>query len=172
MIIPLPIWLNSDLYEGQRMTENEAMALAIELSQRNVVEKTGGPFGAVILQDGIVVSVGVNLVVLLKSSLYHAEVVAIMRAQFNKDVFRLTSGSLITSAQPCCMCYGTLFWSGIDELVIGARKEDVEKYTEFEEGPLPDKWELELTSRQIKVKKDVLRQQAVQSLIDYEDLHY
>ncbi len=44
---------------------------------------------------------------------------------------------LATSAQPCCQCYGATVWAGIDELLIGARAEDVEELTEFDEGPLP-----------------------------------
>ncbi len=48
--------------------------------------------------------------------------------------------TLATSAQPCCQCYGATVWAGIDTLLIGARAEDVEELTEFDEGPLPADW--------------------------------
>lgn len=170
---PLPSWLNPNDYIGKRMNCEEAMDLAIELSLKNVENKSGGPFGAVILsKEGLVVSIGVNMVISLKSSMYHAEVVAIFLAHEAVDNFRLDGGYLVSSSQPCCMCYGSLFWSGINHLVVGARKEDVENHTEFDEGPIPEDWKLELTSRGIQVTTDVLRQKATQALIDYSDVHY
>ena len=171
--LTLPSWLVPSNYEGQSMTVEAAMRLAIDLSLKNIQHQTGGPFGCVILnKDGVVISVGVNLVVSMQSSMYHAEVVAILRAQHNSKNFRVDGGTLVTSSQPCCMCYGSLFWSGIDHVAIGARKEDVETNTEFEEGPLPEDWQFELTSRNIRVTTDVLRKEATDALISYADVHY
>ena len=48
------------------------------------------------------------------------------------------------ASQPCCQCYGATFWAGIDELLIGARADDVMELTEFDEGPLPADWTGEL----------------------------
>eukprot|EP00834_Sanchytrium_tribonematis_P002519 NODE_79_length_23048_cov_0.747614.p13 type:complete len:174 gc:universal NODE_79_length_23048_cov_0.747614:4431-4952(+) len=173
-MIELPSWLNPEDYEGKKMTHEEAMSLAVQLSMKNIENNSGGPFGAVILSpvDNTVISVGVNLVVTLGSSMYHAEIVAILRAQKNRQLFRINEGILFTSSQPCCMCYGSLFWSGIDQLVIGARKEDVETYTEFKEGPLPSDWQLELKVRDIKVKTDFLRDDAIEALKQYSNVHY
>lgn len=42
-------------------------------------------------------------------------------------------------------------------LVIGARSEDVETLTEFDEGPLPADWIGELERRGIEVVRDVHR---------------
>jgi tRNA(Arg) A34 adenosine deaminase TadA len=58
------------------------------------------------------------------------------------------------------MCYGASFWAGIDELVIGARAEDVMRLSEFDEGPLPQDWTGELEKRAIAVRRDVLRENA------------
>ena len=67
---------------------------------------------------------------------------------------------LATSAQPCCQCYGASVWAGIDELLIGARAEDVTELSEFDEGPLPADWIGELERRGIAVRRDILRAQA------------
>jgi len=74
---------------------------------------------------------------------------------------------LATSAQPCCQCYGATVWAGIDELLIGARAEDVEELTEFDEGPLPPDWIGELARRGIAVRRDILRDDARAVLRSY-----
>jgi tRNA(Arg) A34 adenosine deaminase TadA len=74
---------------------------------------------------------------------------------------------LATSAQPCCQCYGASVWAGLDALLIGARSEDVEELTEFDEGPLPADWIGELERRGIAVRRDILRKQARVVLADY-----
>ena len=67
---------------------------------------------------------------------------------------------LATSSQPCCQCYGATVWAGIDRLLIGARSQDVEALTEFDEGPLPQDWVGELEQRGIAVVRDLLRDDA------------
>ena len=114
--------------------------------------------------DGRVVAAGVNLVVPQHCPVAHAEIVAFAaagqrlgRARFNDDGRRYV---LATSAQPCAMCYGALFWAGIDEILIGARSGDVMALSEFDEGPLPGDWIGELTQRGIGVRRDILRDEA------------
>jgi tRNA(Arg) A34 adenosine deaminase TadA len=97
-------------------------------------------------------------------SVAHAEMMAIMIAQQRLGRHRLNEDGqryvLASSAQPCCQCYGGSFWAGIDELLIGARSDDVEELTEFDEGPLPTDWIGELERRGIRVRRDILRDQA------------
>jgi tRNA(Arg) A34 adenosine deaminase TadA len=77
---------------------------------------------------------------------------------------------LATSAQPCCQCYGATIWAGIDTLLIGARSDDVEELTEFDEGPLPADWIGELERRGIAVRRDILRDAAREVFVRYRDL--
>ena len=148
------------------------MALAIGLARRNVEHATGGPFGAAVFdEEGRVVAVGVNRVESLQVSLAHAEIVALVgaqqklgRARLNADGRRYT---LATSAQPCCQCYGAIVWAGIDSLLIGARAEDTEALTGFDEGPLPEDWPGELERRGIRVVRDLRRDAARTVLAAY-----
>ena len=91
--------------------------------------------------SGRLVAVGVNRVVSQNCSVAHAEMMAIMIAQQRLSRSRMNEDDghyvLATSSQPCCQCYGAMVWAGIDELLIGARADDVEELTEFDEGPLP-----------------------------------
>ena len=164
--LTLPAWLNTAIDATRSYADDAAkVALAIELARRNVLERSGGPFGAVVFDgDGCVVAAGVNRVLPSACSIAHAEIMAFIAAQASLGRARLneTGGRyvLATSAQPCCQCYGASIWAGIDELLIGARAEDVMELSEFDEGPLPADWIGELERRGIAVRRDILREQA------------
>ncbi|MGH8184035.1 MAG: nucleoside deaminase [Rhodanobacteraceae bacterium] len=165
-VATLPAWIAAAVDSGRACTSNDAqVALAIELARLNVEHATGGPFGAAVFDDaGALVAVGVNRVEPLKSSLAHAEIVALVaaqrklgRARLNADGRRYT---LAASAQPCCQCYGAIVWAGIDKLLIGARTSDTESLAGFDEGPLPENWMGELQRRGIEVVRDLHRDAA------------
>jgi len=171
--LTLPPWLGDVADERRRYTtDEERVALAIELSRQNVERSHGGPFGAAVFTEaGRLVSAGVNRVVPQTCSVAHAEMMAYMSAQQRLARFRLNQDGerfiLATSAQPCCQCFGATIWAGIDELLIGARTEDVESLTEFDEGPLPADWIGELERRGISVRRDILRDEAREVLAAY-----
>jgi tRNA(Arg) A34 adenosine deaminase TadA len=73
---------------------------------------------------------------------------------------------LITSCEPCAMCFGAVPWSGVTSIVCGARKEDAEA-AGFDEGDKPDLWVASLQQRGIEVRQDVLRDEAAQVLRAY-----
>ena len=171
--LTLPPWVDEFVDDTRRYTtDEERMGLAVALARRNIEHGQGGPFGAAVFNaDGRVVSVGVNRVVPQTCSVAHAEMMAYMSAQQRLASFRLnTLGgryTLATSAQPCCQCYGATIWAGVDEVLIGARGEDVEELTEFDEGPLPADWAGELERRGIRVRRDILREEARAVLATY-----
>jgi tRNA(Arg) A34 adenosine deaminase TadA len=174
--LALPDWLPRAI-DGARSYPDDAsrVALAIELARRNVENRTGGPFGAAVFSaSGELLSVGVNQVIAGSCSIAHAEIIAYALAQAKLQRHRLNENGekfvLATSAQPCCQCYGATIWAGIDELLIGARSEDVEELTEFDEGPLPADWVGELERRGIRVKRDIRREDARAVLARYAEL--
>lgn len=174
--LALPAWLRETVDAERRYADDHSrMTLAIELARRNI-EHGGGPFGAAIFDgEGRLLSAGVNQVLAQTCSAAHAEMLAFMSAQQRCRRFRLNAEDgglprpivLATSAQPCCQCYGASVWAGIDALLIGARAEDVEALTEFDEGPLPADWIGELEKRGIAVRRDILREQACAVLREY-----
>jgi tRNA(Arg) A34 adenosine deaminase TadA len=171
--LTLPAWVHQAIDPALVCADDESkVRFAIGLSRLNVERRTGGPFGAAVFNaDGRLVSVGVNRVVEHNCSVAHAEMMAYMLAQQRLQRFRLNEDgarfTLATSSQPCCQCYGATIWAGIDELLIGARSEDVMTLTEFDEGPLPADWVGELERRAIRVRRDVERDAARAVLADY-----
>ncbi|MGH8084763.1 MAG: nucleoside deaminase [Lysobacter sp.] len=179
--LTLPAWVHEAVDSDRAYPGDEAKVdLAIELSRRNIEARSGGPFGAAVFgPDDRIIAVGVNRVLPQSCSLAHAETTAYMlaqqrtqRARLNESASGVHAGpvTLATSAQPCCQCYGATFWAGIDRLLIGARSEDVEALTEFDEGPLPADWIGELQRRDIEVVRDLQRDRACAVLRDYGQL--
>lgn len=169
-----PDWLDpTALPAGDPGDPAAAMAVAVGLARENVARATGGPFGAVVTAgDGTVVGAGVNVVVAQRTSIAHAEVMALLDAQARLGRPRLKEGAggpytLVTSAQPCVMCFGVAFWAGLDVLVTGARGEDVEALAGFDEGPLSADWVADLAARDIRVIRDVLRPESCAVLREY-----
>ena len=171
--LDLPDWFGQAVDATARYPGDEAkVALAIELSRRNIATASGGPFGAAVFDgEDRLVAAGVNRVVPQHCSVAHAEMMAYMAAQQRLGRFRLNQGGgrylLASSAQPCCQCYGATVWAGVDTLLIGARAEDVEALTDFDEGPLPADWVGELERRGIAVRRDILRERACAVLAAY-----
>ena len=180
--LTLPAWVH-DAVDASRAYpfDAEKVALAIALSKHNIEAGTGGPFGAAVFgPDDRIIAIGVNRVVPHACSVAHAEMMAYMLAQGRTQRLRLNRDAdddspigpitLATSSQPCCQCYGATVWAGIDRLLIGARAEDVEALTEFDEGPLPADWIGALNQRGIDIVRDVEREAACAVLRAYGEL--
>jgi tRNA(Arg) A34 adenosine deaminase TadA len=171
----LPAWVNPFLAGWPQPLESvgNRMQLAIALSRESVKQETGGPFGAVVVheQTGELVSVGINLVTTAGLSIAHAEMVALSLAQLSRGQWNLSHTGpmqLVTSCEPCAMCFGALPWSGISSLVCGARKQDAEA-AGFDEGDKPDQWVKSLRQRGIEVERGVLRSEAAEVLAYYSE---
>jgi tRNA(Arg) A34 adenosine deaminase TadA len=164
--LTLPAWVHEEVDADRVYSDAESrIALAIDLSRRNLAHRSGGPFGAAVFSEaGRLIGIGVNRVEPSQCSSAHAEIFALscsqqrlQRYRLNEDGGRIT---LATSSQPCAMCYGALLWAGIDELLIGANNDDVQTLAGFDEGPLPADWIGELEKRGIHVQRDLMREHA------------
>ena len=103
---------------------NKYMQMADEMAMQNVLTNHGGPFGAVIVKDGVVVGIGNNHVVNNNDPTAHAEVMAIRNACETLGTFDLTGCTLYTSCYPCPMCFSAIIWANITTVYYGNTKED------------------------------------------------
>ncbi|MBC7892548.1 MAG: nucleoside deaminase, partial [Sphingobacteriaceae bacterium] len=92
------------------------MQKAVELSFQGQRSGAGGPFGAVVVRDGVVVGQGSNRVISTNDPTAHAEVVAIRDACQNLNTHQLTGCELYTSCEPCPMCLGAIYWARPDRV--------------------------------------------------------
>ena len=99
------------------------LALAIELATRNV-STGGGPFGAVIVRDGVLLAEGQNRVTANLDPTAHAEVMAIRAACQATGDFSLAGATLYTSCEPCPLCLAASLWARLDRVVFAADRDD------------------------------------------------
>jgi guanine deaminase len=99
--------------------DNPFMARAIQLSIDNVRSGLGGPFGAVVVQNGVIVAEGVNRVTTTNDPTAHAEVIAIREACRKLNLFELKDCELYTSCEPCPMCLGAIYWARLSRIYFG-----------------------------------------------------
>lgn len=173
----VPDWLESALPEADRRFRDAGarMGVAVDLARRNVSRETGGPFGAAVFdrEAGTLVAPGINLVLRERCSVLHAEIVALVLAQRalgSHDLSEpgLPDCELVTSAEPCAMCFGAIPWSGVSRLVCGARSSDA-RAVGFDEGEKPSDWTAALERRGITVERDVRREEAASVLRAYAE---
>ncbi|MCY3660425.1 MAG: nucleoside deaminase [Caldilineaceae bacterium] len=118
------------------------MRRAIELSRQAINTNLGGPFGAVVVRGDLVVAEGFNRVTSSLDPTAHAEVTAIRAACTALGTYQLTDCEIYTSCEPCPMCLGAIYWSGITRIFFANSREDAaaagfsDQFL-YEEIPLP-----------------------------------
>ena len=93
----------------------KAMALARKGEELGEV-----PIGCVIVHDGKIIGRGYNRRKTDKSTLSHAELIAIKKADKVIGDWRLEECTLYVTLEPCPMCAGAIVQARMDRLVIGA----------------------------------------------------
>jgi tRNA(Arg) A34 adenosine deaminase TadA len=170
LVVTVPEWVSTVVdVTAAHPTEEDRMRVAITLARENVA-RGGGPFGAAVFDSatGRLVAPGVNCVVERRSSLLHAEIIAIALAQVRSRSHTLAGEAyeLFSSSEPCAQCLGAVCWSGIGKLVCAAYARDAEAIG-FEEGPRRDDWQAQLESRGIHVRCGLLAAEAREVLGAY-----
>ena len=105
------------------MGKKDFMRRAIALSEESV-RTGGGPFGAVIVKDGVIVSEASNSVTIDHDPTAHAEVNAIRKATQKLGTFDLEGCEIYTSCEPCPMCLGAIYWAHLDRIYYANNRKD------------------------------------------------
>jgi tRNA(Arg) A34 adenosine deaminase TadA len=172
--IRMPEWLEAFLQKSPKFFPKleGRMQFVINLARHSIGHNSGGPFAAGVFDEkGTLIAAGVNLVLTAQCSVFHAEIVALALAQKILGRYDISDGGklhyeLVTTAEPCAMCFGAIHWSGIRHLACGARDEDA-RAIGFDEGPKIKDWVNALKQRGTMVERDVLRDEAIVVLKEY-----
>lgn len=100
------------------------MEIAIEEALQGMKNNEGGPFGAVVVRNGEIISRAHNEVVKSNDPTAHAEVTAIRRASSILGRFDLSDCEIYSSCEPCPMCFAAIHWAKIKKLYYGATRGD------------------------------------------------
>jgi len=79
------------------------------------------PIGAVIVQNGRIISRGYNKKELQNDPTNHAEILAIKKASKKLSSWRLNSCDMYVTLEPCTMCAGAIIQARIGRLYFGAK---------------------------------------------------
>jgi guanine deaminase len=106
---------------------NEFMKLASEEALDGMENNHGGPFGAVIVKDGMIVAKAHNCVIRDNDPTQHAEIAAIRLASKVLGRFDLSDCEIYTSCEPCPMCLSAIFWARMKKIFYGCTRNDAQK---------------------------------------------
>lgn len=87
---------------------------------RRAAEADEVPVGAVVVQEGRVISRGRNRIRELRDPSAHAEILAVRSAGAKLKAERLTEAVVYTTLEPCAMCAGALVLARVRRVVFGA----------------------------------------------------
>lgn len=94
------------------------MLRAVREARKNLARPDGGPFGACIVKDGLILAVARNTV-LKNDATCHAEVNAIRKASKKLGTFDLSGCEIYSTTEPCPMCFGAIHWARIGTVYFG-----------------------------------------------------
>jgi tRNA(Arg) A34 adenosine deaminase TadA len=176
LVLAMPSWFAGHSAGLPEVVADVAdrMAMVNALARRNVDERTGGPFAAGVFErdSGRLVALGVNRVVPERNSCAHAETMALGLAQaalgtHDLGAPELPAHQLVVNWRPCAMCFGSVLWSGVVELVIAGEGDLVEQITGFDEGPIHPAWRDELAARGVALQVGVGHDDAIATFEAY-----
>lgn len=133
------------------MENKDFLIRAIKLAE-NGIKKGGGPFGAVIVRNEVIISEAINSVVRSNDPTAHAEILAIRQASKVLGTYSLKDCILYASCEPCAMCLGAIYWSGIMTVFFAAELKDAAA-AGFSDKYIYDEINLSTEKRHITFKK-------------------
>jgi len=128
------------------------MKMAIEAAKEGFKNDIGGPFGAVIVKDQEIISIGCNNVTSTNDPTAHAEVVAIRKACEKLGSFQLNECILYTSCEPCPMCLGAIYWARPKAVYYACEAQDASDVG-FDDSFIYDEIKLPFNKRSIPFKQ-------------------
>ncbi len=140
--------------------DRELMARAIEIAKRGVESNAGGPFGAVVAHEGVIIGEGWNSVTSTNDPTSHAEINAIRAACESIGSFQLTDCVLYTSCEPCPMCLGAIYWARPARVYFACNREDAAKIG-FDDQFIYDEIGLDINARRIETRS-LMRDEAIE----------
>jgi len=102
----------------------ELIAAAAAEALRGMNNNEGGPFGAVVVRDGRIISKAHNRVLKTHDPTAHAEVEAIRKASRVLGRFDLSDCVIVSTCEPCPMCLAAIYWAKIRRLYYGCSNKD------------------------------------------------
>lgn len=139
------------------------MRRAIANSRRaGVIDKSGGAFGAVVVDaGGNVLGDGWNQVIARNDPTWHGEMHAIREACGRIGSPKLDGCILYTSAAPCPMCLAAAYWAHLDAVISASTVEDAKRHGNFDDSFIYAQFAARREDRSIAEIREFLRPEAL-----------
>jgi len=108
--------------------EEACMQTASASARVGIRLEHGGPFGASIVRDGVIIACAHNMVLTNKDPTCHAEMTAIRQACKALGTHDLSDCQIYTTCEPCPMCWGAVHWARLNKAYIGVDRFTAAKY--------------------------------------------
>ncbi|WP_329577438.1 nucleoside deaminase [Streptomyces sp. NBC_01361] len=105
--------------------EDEKFLLAAIERAAHAREGGNHPFGALLVLDGEPVLEAGNTVITDRDATGHAETNLVRLASMTYRREQLAGAALYTSTEPCAMCAGAVYWSGIGRVVYALGEDEL-----------------------------------------------
>ena len=126
-------------------SDGTCLRRAIALSAE-AAAKGNRPFGAVVVTaDGTVLAEAHNDNAATGDCSAHAEVNALRRIDMRTAREKLAGATMYASGEPCVMCAGAIFWSGIRRVVFGIDAVSLRRFRAMQVGAI----DLEMSCREV-----------------------
>ena len=144
---------------------NKFMEIAIKEARKGIHAGHGGPFGAVIVKDGKVISRGHNCTIANNDPTCHGEVDAIRKACKKLNTYNLKGCEIYTTGFPCPMCFCAILWANIDKVYYGCNTTDTEII-----GFRDKAFEESIPKRKIEICEEVDREKCLKLYEEYNQM--
>jgi tRNA(Arg) A34 adenosine deaminase TadA len=141
------------------MNQEYFMQLALAAAR-----KGDAPYGAVLVQNGLVVATAYNTVQEEKDPSAHAEINVIRR--YTKNINNTCPDNLIiyTTGEPCPMCATACIWAGVSEIIYAVSIQDLIAKKQLQINISCEEI-ISKSFRNIKVTKGVLRKECLELFV-------
>jgi tRNA(Arg) A34 adenosine deaminase TadA len=131
---------------GLSETDERHLRAAFQIAAR-ARDEGNLPFGCLVVDEAgeVVVEQGNVGLVPVRDATAHAEATAARGIARRHEPSELAGFTLYTSAEPCAMCAGAIYWSGIGRVVFGLTEHDLKGLT----GNHPDNPTMDLPCREV-----------------------
>ena len=146
------------------------MRRAIDLAkQTSIEEKAGGPFGCVIVKDGVIVGEGANRVIADQDPTSHGEMNAIRASCKKLDTHDLSGCTMYTSGEPCPMCYAASMWARIGSMYYATTVHDAKEHGNFDDASMFETMTKSNSERSI-LTQELLRSEMLEVWQEFSEL--
>ncbi len=135
------------------------MRAAIRLAEKGMDGNSGGPFGAVIVKNGEIISEGYNQVTSGNDPTAHAEIIAIREACKKLGSFQLDDCEIYTSCEPCPMCLGAIYWARPKKVFYACTRHDAAA-ANFDDQFIYDELKLKIEERKVDFE-NIIREEGI-----------